>query len=120
MNREINLNLTWSENSVTSKATRYDVTTQGRNPTVAAIDNPTNATFKITDTKLHVPVVTLSTENDKNFIEQLRTGFERTIKWNKYRSGKTKNFTKAKRLFVLSFKNKNDSTTFPKYYVPNM
>ena len=44
----------------------------------------TNATFKITDTKFYVPVVTLSTEKDKNLLEQLRTGFKRTIKWNRY------------------------------------
>ena len=134
INCEINLILTWSENCVlTSKATRDAVPAQGGNPAVAAIDNPTNATFKITDTKLHVPVVTLSTENDKNFIEQLRTGFERTIKWNKYRSemtNQTKNnnlnylidptFTKVNRLFVLSFENQNDRTSFSKYYVPNI
>ena len=88
INCEINLILTWSENCVlTSKATRDanpDV-----NLAVAAINNPTNATFKITDTKLYVPVVTLSTENDKKLLEQLRTGFKRTIKWNKYRSAMT-------------------------------
>ena len=43
----------------------------------------TNATFKITDTKLYVPVVTLSTKDDNNFLEQLKSGFKRTIKWNK-------------------------------------
>ena len=49
-------------------------------------DFPTNATFKIKDTKLYVPVVTLSTENDNKLLEQLKTGFKRTIKRNKYRS----------------------------------
>ena len=45
--------LRWSENCVvTSKATRDSVPAQGGNPAVAAIDNPTNATFKITDKKL--------------------------------------------------------------------
>ena len=53
------------------------------------IDAPTSATFQITDTRLYVPVVTLSTENDKKLLEQLRTGFKRTIKWNKYRSEMT-------------------------------
>ena len=50
------------------------------------VNNPTNATLKIADTKLYVSVVTLSTENDKKPLEQLKTGFKRTIKWNKYRS----------------------------------
>ena len=47
---------------------------------MAAIDNPTNAT------KLYLPVVTLSTENDKRLLEQLRAGFKITIKWNKHGS----------------------------------
>ena len=56
---EIKLILTWSENCVlTSKATRDS--DPDANPTVASIDNPTNTIFKITDTKLYVPVVTLS------------------------------------------------------------
>ena len=38
--------------------------------------SPTNAAFQITDTKLYVPVVTLSTENDKKNLEQLITGFK--------------------------------------------
>ena len=51
--------------------------------------SPANATFQITDTKLYVPMVTLSTEDDNNFLEQLKSGFKRTIKWNKYRSEMT-------------------------------
>ena len=82
---------------------------------------------------MSVPVVSLSTENVKTHLEQLRTGFKRTIKWNKYRSemtNQTKNnnlnylidptFTKVNRLFVLSFENENDRTSFSKYYVPNV
>ena len=113
INREINLILTCSENCVlTSKGTRD--ADPDADPAVAAISNPTNATFKITDTTLYVPVVTLSAENDNRPLEQLRTGFKRTIKWNKYRSEmtnqtKTNNlnylidptFTKVSRLFVL-------------------
>ena len=85
INCEINLTLTWSENCVlASKATKDanpDV-----NPAIAAVDNPTNATFKVTDTKLYVLVVSLSTKDGNNFLEQLKSGFKRTIKWNKYRS----------------------------------
>ena len=123
-----NLILNWSENCVlTSKATR------DADPAVAAINNPTNATFKITDVKLCVPVVTLSTENDKRLLEQLRTGFKRTTKWNKYRSeitNQTKNnnlnylidptFTKVNRLFVLLFENDDDRRSFSNDYVPNV
>ena len=94
---------------------------------------PTGTTFQITDTKLYVPSVTLSTENDKKLLEQFRTGFKRTIKWNNYSSemtNQTKNnnsnylidptFTKVNRLFILSFENENDRTSFSKYYVPNV
>ena len=62
---------------INNKATRDAVPAQGGNPAVAAVDNPTNATFKITDTKLYVPVVTLSTKDDNNFLEQLKSGFKK-------------------------------------------
>ena len=39
---------------------------------------------------MYVPVVALSTENDNKLLEQLKTGFKGTIKWNKYRSQMTK------------------------------
>ena len=134
INCEINLILTWSENCVlTSKATRDAVPAQGGNPAVTRVNNPTNAIFKITDTKLYVPVVTLSTKDDNNFLEQLKSGFKRTIKWNKYRSEMTSEtktnhlnylidptFTKVNRLFVLSFENKDDRRFFSKCYVPNV
>ena len=77
-----------------------------------------NATFQIINTKLYLPVVTLTAEDDNNFLEQLKSGFKRTMKWNKYRSEmtnqtKTNNlnylidpiFNKANRFFVLSFEN---------------
>ena len=79
INCELNLILTLSENCVlTSKATRDanpDV-----NPAIAAVNYPTKAIFQITDTKLYVPVVTLSTKGDNNFLEQLKSGFKGTIK----------------------------------------
>ena len=81
-----------------------------------AIVAPSDATFKIKDEKLYVPVVTLSKENETKLLEQLKTGFKRTIKWNKYRSQMTihpqntslnyliaSTFINVNRLFVLSF-----------------
>ena len=69
----------------------------------------------------------------KKLLEQLRTGFKRTMKWNKYRpemTNQTKNnnlkyltdptFTKVNRLFVFSFENENDRTSFSKYYLPSV
>ena len=43
------------------------------------IDAPRDATCEITNTTFYVPAVTLSTENDNKLLEQLITGFKRTI-----------------------------------------
>ena len=132
INCEINLILTWSENCLlTSKATRD--ADPDADTVVPSIDNPINATFQKRDTKLYAPVATLSTENDKTFLEQLKTGFKITIKWNNYRSEmtyQTQNnklnylidpiFIKVNRLFVLSFKNDDNRTSFSKYHVSNI
>ena len=81
INCEVSLTLTWSENCVlndiTTQATRA---AQRDNPARPAIKSPTKATFKLTGTKLYVPVVTLLTEDDKNLLVRLKSGFKRTIK----------------------------------------
>ena len=100
---EIELILTWSKNFVLADMT-------------AANNPPIGLEFQITDTKLYVPVATLSKGNDKKLLEQLKLGFKRTVKWNKYRSQMTiqprnnnlnylidPTFAKVNRLFVLSF-----------------
>ena len=98
INCEVSLTLTWSEQCVlTDNATQTTRVSQGDNPAGPTINAPKNATFQITDTKLYVPVVTLSTEDDNNFLEQLKSGFKRTITWNKYRSEMT-NQTKTNNL----------------------
>ena len=61
---EINLILTWSSNSIITNSTGA-----GR--------------FAITDTKLYIPVVTLSTLDNAKLLQQLKSGFERKINWNK-------------------------------------
>ena len=45
-----------------------------------------NAVFIINDTKMYVPVVTLSKEDNKDFIEQQNKGFQRSIYWNEYKT----------------------------------
>ena len=81
INCEVSLTLTWSENCVLSNITTQNaVAAQGDNPARERIDAPINATFKITDKKLYVPVVTLTTKDDNNFLEQLKSGFKRTNK----------------------------------------
>ena len=80
--------------------------------------------------------VTLSKENDTKVLEQLKTGFKKTIKWNKYRSQMTAQprnnnlnylidptFTNVNRLFVLSSARTNPGDkrdSFSHYYVPNV
>ena len=130
INCEVSLALSWSANCViTSMEKRLIRVAQGGNPAVYG-DSSESATFKIKNCKLYVPVVTLSAENDNKILEQLKRGFKKTIKWNKYRSemsNQTKDndlnyltdptFTNVNRLFVLTFENEDDRTSFSKYYV---
>ena len=78
----------------------------------------------------------MARENGIKLLEQLKTGFKRTIKWNKYRSQITvqpqnnmlnylidPTFTKVNRLFVLSFARTNagdNRDSFSDYYLPNV
>ena len=70
INCEVNLILTWSSTCVL----------------IATGNQNQAARFAITDTKLYVPVVTLSTQENTKFLQQLKSGFKRVINWNKYLS----------------------------------
>ena len=113
INCEVELILTWSKNCILADMTEKNA---GSNNDPPAIVAPTKLEFKIADTILYVPVVTLSKENAIKLLEQSKSGFERTIKWSKYRSQMTiqpqnnnlnyfidPTFTNVNRLFVLSF-----------------
>ena len=52
--------------------------------TCVITDSNSAGTFAITDTKLYVPVVTLSTHENTKLLQQLKSGFKRVINWNKY------------------------------------
>ena len=67
INCEINLILTWYDNCVISSANG-------------------ETKLKITDTELYVPCVTLSIQDNAKLLEQLKSGFKRTIDWNKYQT----------------------------------
>ena len=107
---------------------------QGNNNEPPAIVAPTGLEFQIKD------YITLSKENDTKLLEQLKSGFKRTIKWNKYSSQMTAQpennnlnylidptFTNVNRLFVLSFQRitgENNTTkdhidSISHYYVTN-
>ena len=105
INCEVNLILTWS-----SRCVLIAINIQNQ-----------AATFEITDTKLYVPVVTLSTQENTKFFQQLKSGFKREINWNKYLSKPEllaqnpnlnhlvePSFQGINRLFVLAFENDND------------
>ena len=81
-------------------------------------------TFRITETNLHVPVVTLSTQDNTKLLTQLKSGFKRTIGWNKYQPKSEllaqnanlnhliePSFQGVNRLFVLAFENNAQRTS---------
>ena len=82
--------------------------------------NDRETTFKITSTKLYIPIVTLSTKDNVNFTKQLNEKFESSVHWNEYKSKKESkeadkknlkrfpldaSFQGTNRLFVLAFNN---------------
>ena len=89
------------------------------------------AIFLITDTKIYVPVLTVSTQDNAKLLEQLRSGFKRTINWNKYQpkiSTERQNqyldflidpsFQGVNGVFVLSFEDEEQKTSYKRYYLP--
>ena len=133
INCEVELILTWFKNCVLIDKITGDA---DYNVDVREINNPEDAIFQITDTELYVPVVTLSKENDIKLLDQLKSVFKITIKWNKYRSQMTiqpqnnnlnylidPTFTNVNKLFVLSFLRNNNTDSrysFWNYYVPKV
>ena len=110
INCKIKLNLTWKKECVLS-------TDAG------------NAVFIINDTKMYVPVVTLSKEDNKDFIEQQNKGFKRSIYWNEYKTKEINenadanvfkyinldpSFQGVNRLFVTAYNSQR------KYYLPRI
>ena len=98
------------------------------------IDNPIagqERTFTIIDTNLYVPVITLSIQDNAKLLQQLKSGFKRTINWNKYELKLTvqaqnqyldsvinPSFQGVNRLFVLSFQNNGSRTSYTIYNLP--
>ena len=119
INCKIKLNLTWGKKCVLS-------TDVG------------DAVFIINDTKMYVPVVTLSKEDNKDFIEQQNKGFQRSIYWNEYKTkGQDKDadannfkyisldpsFQGVNRLFVMAYNRVDGQSTRngqQKYYLPRI
>ena len=90
-------------------------------------------TFTMTETNLYVPVVTLSTQDNSKLLPHLKSGFKRTINWNKYLAKPEllaqnpnlnhliePSFESVNRLFVLTFENDNQRASNKRYYIPNV
>ena len=119
INCKIKLNLTWKKECVLQ-------TGDG------------DAVFIINDTKMFVPVVTLSKEDNKDFIEQQNKGFQRSIHWNEYKTKEINenadanvfkyinldpSFQGVNRLFVIAYNRANDQPTRngkQRYYLPRI
>ena len=135
INCKVELSLKWIENCVLTSAAI------GANANATGADS---ATFKITDAKLYVPVVTLSAEDNVKLVKQLNEGFKRPVYWNKYkvmdnnvveiaaaneekhiRELLDSSYQEVKRLFVLSYddtvgNNQVSNDSFKKYFLPRV
>ena len=119
INCKIKLNLTWKKERILS-------------------NQRSDAIFIINDTKLYVLVVTLSQEDNKDFIEQQNKGFQRSIYWNKYKTKEQNedadanvfkyinldpSFRGVNRLFVMAYNRANGQPSRngqQKYYLPRI
>ena len=120
INCKFKLNLTWKKECILSNQTG-------------------NAVFIINDTKLYVPGVTLSKEDNKDFNEQQNKGFQRSIYWNEYKTKEqtedgNANYVKyitldpsfqgVNRLFVMAYSRENDDQPTRNgqtiYYLPRI
>ena len=117
INCEIELILTWSVNCVIIY-------------TNVANQVPT---FTVTETNLYVPVVTALTQDNAKLLPQLKSGYTRTISWNKYlpkpellaQSSNLNyliepNFQGVNRLFVLAFQDDAQRTSNKRFCIPNI
>ena len=117
INCEVELILTWSTGCVIIYA---DVANQ-------------NPTFTITETTLYVSVVTLSTQDNAKLLPHLKSGFKRTVSWNKYLVKPEllaqnvnlnrliePGFQGVNRVFVLAFEDDEQRTSNRRYDVPNV
>ena len=119
INCKIKLNLTWKKECVLS-------TDAG------------SAVFIINDKKMYVPVVTLSKEDNKDFIEQENKGFQRSVYWNEYKTKEINenadanvfkyinldlSFQGVNRIFVMTYNRVDGQPTRngqKKYYLPRI
>ena len=120
---EVSLELKWDKNCVITSLKRRDIGGGNRD------NSPTGATLAINDSKLYVPAVTLSKDDEIKLLTNLKPGFKREIIWNKYRSQMTTEtinnnlnmlidptFTNVNKLFVSA----DDRQSFSQFYLPRV
>ena len=124
---EVSLELKWNKNCVITSLEQRQVGARSRD------NEPTGASLEIAKCKLYVPVVTLSKDDEIKLLTNLKSGFKREIKWNKYRSQMTTEavnnnlnilidptFTNVNRLFVLGYQTSDDRQSYSQFYLPKV
>ena len=127
---EVSLELKWNKNCVITSQERRQVDV---GPPVVRDNAPTCATLNINDCKLYVPIVTLSKDDEIKLLTNLKSGFKREIKWNKYRSQMSREeinnnlnilidptFTNVNKLFVFAHQDVADRQSFSQFYLPRV
>ena len=127
---EVSSELKWNKNCVITSLEERQL---DAGPPVVRDNSPTGATLAINDCKLYIPVVTLSKDDEIKLSTNLKSGFQREVIWNKYRSQMTMEannnslnilidptFTNANRLFVLAYQNVDDRQSNDEFYLPKV
>ena len=127
---EVSLKLKWDKNCVITSLEQRQV---DAGPPVVRHNAPTGATLNIKDCKLYIAVVTLSKDVEIKLLTNLKSGFKREIKWNKYRSQMSTEainnnlnilidptFTNVNRLFVLAYQVAVNRQSFSQFYLPRV
>ena len=120
---EISLELKWNRNCVITTIQR-EINLDGGNTEAS-----TDASLAINDCKLYITVVTLSKDDEIKLLTNLKSGFTREIKWNKYRSQMSTEainnnlnilidtaFTNVNRVFVLAYHTAENRQSFFEFY----
>ena len=121
---EVSLELKWNKKWVITSIQR-ELNLDGGNTAAS-----TDAILSITDCKLYISVVTLSKDDEIKLLTNLKSGFTREVRWNKYKSQMSREdinnnlnilidptFTNVNRLFVLAYRNADDRQSFYQFYL---
>ena len=127
---EVSLKLKWNKNCVITSLKRRQI---DAGPPIVRDNPPTGARLNINDCKLYMPIVTLSKDDEIKLLTNLKSGFTREIRWNKYRSQMSTEainnnlnilidptFINVNRLFVLAYQVAANRQSFSQFYLPKL